>query len=585
MPPKALNAPKPVAFSVVSLQAGKKKWEAGTSGPPVKVNYEGTPVRDVMAFMDPTGSFGQPKTWRPERPRREVLLLGKVLFGRQRFAFEVQELDYARASVQKLLDKEKELDRERFGDALFFGESDHEDQRGKDCADWLGVVKARDLAARHSLQVKFEDIRSIEATGDSLTLSLTKPPQCYVKPAGERGTVGNRTGEVCKDITNGAKTIVLTTAPSPSGDSLRGRDDKVLGVPEVRELLVQHCPRLAALLRGDPPPPAPVAATPRGKKREAADDPAESATKQRRPREERNCSLVPQPIAAGEGTWLKKAVDRFGLSGPLDASVSEEQWFRYLEERASLDEAAKSDKSEGHSDEDEDSKLFGEEEEEEEEPAADILARIRAAAKATMASTALALDPDVVARGVYLLDHESNDAGEGEPRTASAHARIYSPLGNGHVVHLFYLNHCRVRQSFTERNSYLCAFRGVVGSVVPPRDSEPRSKQSGWEKLFDLDYNEFRRKNQVKTSVATNATLAGLGAHLFGVEGAVSNRKVFGLLVRAAGLGQYKENNGWPLAVMRRRFKCGKGESETDTERVAGDRDEDPSMGSGCCVM
>ena len=51
-----------------------------------------------------------------------------------------------------------------------------------------------------------------------------------------------------------------------------------------------------------------------------------------------------------------------------------------------------------------------------------------------------------------------------------------------------------------------------------------------------------------------------------------------------AGLGQYKENNGWPVAVMRRRFKCGKGETETDTERIAGDRDEEPAMG-GCSVM
>jgi len=237
-----------------------------------------------------------------------------------------------------------------------------------------------------------------------------------------------------------------------------------------------------------------------------------------------------------------------------------------------LDEAEKS----GGSDEDEER-----EEEEEEEPTADILARIRASVKATMASTTSTLDHDVVARGVYLLSHDSNDADEGEPRTVNAHAMIYSPLGNGHVVHLFYLNHCRVRQSFTERDSYLRAFRGIVGSVAPPRNEEPRSKGSGWDTVFDLNYNEFRRKNQVKTSVATNATLAGLGAHLFGAEGVVSNRKVLGLLLRAAGLGQYKESNGWPVAVMRRRFKCGKGEAETDTERIA---DEEPAMG-GCCVM
>lgn len=270
-------------------------------------------------------------------------------------------------------------------------------------------------------------------------------------------------------------------------------------------------------------------------------------------------------------------MDRFGLSGPLDASVSEEQWRHYVEERATLDE--ESEKSEGHSEQDDDAS----EEEDEEESTAGILARIRASVKATVKSTAVSLDHDAVAKGVYLLQHESNDAGEGEPRSVTATARIYSPLGNRHVVHLFYLNHCRVRQSFTERDSYMFAFRGIVGSVDPPSDEEPRSKKSGWEQLFDLTYNEFRRKSPVKTSFATNATLTGLGAHLFGVEGAVSNRKVFGLLVRAVGLGQYKENNGWPLAVMRRRFKCGKGESETDAERIAGDHDEDPSM--GCCIQ
>ena len=59
-----------------------------------------------------------------------------------------------------------------------------------------------------------------------------------------------------------------------------------------------------------------------------------------------------------------------------------------------------------------------------------------------------------------------------------------------------------------------------------------------------VDYNEYRKKNQVKTVVATNALLASLGSHLFGAEGVLSNRKVLGLLLRSAGLGQVKENNG-----------------------------------------
>ena len=41
-------------------------------------------------------------------------------------------------------------------------------------------------------------------------------------------------------------------------------------------------------------------------------------------------------------------------------------------------------------------------------------------------------------------------------------------------------------------------------------------------------------KNKVKTTVATTAVLSGIGTHLFGDEGVLSNRKVFGLSVRCA---------------------------------------------------
>lgn len=120
-------------------------------------------------------------------------------------------------------------------------------------------------------------------------------------------------------------------------------------------------------------------------------------------------------------------------------------------------------------------------------------------------------------------------------------------------------------------------------SRKPTRGSK-RSKQDPRIKIFELDFNEYRRKNPTKTSLASNATLADLGAHLFGTETALSNRKVFGLLIRSVGLGKYGENNGWPIAIARRRFRCGKDEGETDTEHIAGDRDEDPSVG-GCCLM
>ena len=50
------------------------------------------------------------------------------------------------------------------------------------------------------------------------------------------------------------------------------------------------------------------------------------------------------------------------------------------------------------------------------------------------------------------------------------------------------------------------------------------------------------------------------GAHLFGAEDAMRNRKVVGILVRAVGLGKFGDNNGWPIAMARRRFKCCKEE-------------------------
>ena len=37
--------------------------------------------------------------------------------------------------------------------------------------------------------------------------------------------------------------------------------------------------------------------------------------------------------------------------------------------------------------------------------------------------------------------------------------------------------------------------------------AHPEMGKKKCEKIFDLDYNEYRRKNQVKTSLATNATL------------------------------------------------------------------------------
>jgi len=116
-----------------------------------------------------------------------------------------------------------------------------------------------------------------------------------------------------------------------------------------------------------------------------------------------------------------------------------------------------------------------------------------------------------------------------------------------------------------------------MGGPDAPTDPDPKKTlvimgsvvlRKGSVQLLRLD-------NDGKTRLATNLTLQGVGVHLFGAKGAMSNRKVFGLLLRAVGLGKFGERNGWPIAVARRRFKCGKEESDTDTEAIAGDQCEE----------
>ena len=50
-----------------------------------------------------------------QHPRKEIILLGNVLLGRGRFAFEVQELDQSPYKSKKLMAKEKEIERTRSG--------------------------------------------------------------------------------------------------------------------------------------------------------------------------------------------------------------------------------------------------------------------------------------------------------------------------------------------------------------------------------------------------------------------------------------------------------------------------------------
>lgn len=561
--PKAKTAPKPVEFSISQLLVGRCRWVAGGSGPNVQLSMMGRTA---------------------QRPRKQVILVGKVLFGRGRFAFEVQDVDYSPAEIKKLIAKEKQIEEERFGG---YGYDDYQ-QVDRGCPDWLEMFKAQELAPKHSLQIKFDDIVRIDTAGDAITFHLSSTAACYIKPAGETSR-GNM--EVSKDITGGAKTFVFfTDVPPPDPTHMRS-DKPVLAFSKVQEMLMEQSPRLAALFQGLPPPVTEVVATPKGKKRPGdGDEDLLLASSQKRsargPVGSGAVALKFEKVSAEEGTWLKRAVDRFGLTTPLNEQISEAEWQKYYKDREAWEESnKKSDNEEEEDDED----PFNEREE---SSVTEIIEQIQKSVRDTLSSTSLTLDPKIVARGAVLTSWDSNDADEGEPRTASSKAIFYSPVANGRHIELIYENHCRVRQSFTERDSYMWVRKGGIGFEIERDDNEPRNvsrrtqfQRAGFEKLFELDYNEFRKKNQVKTTVATNATLSGIGMHLFGAEGVLSNRKVFGLLVRCAGLGQFKENNGWPIAVMRRRFKCAKGEKDTDTEKISGEADEDPSMGGGCCVM
>ena len=164
MPPKGRGAPKPAEFHIAYLQAGKKQWNAGESGPPVTLD----------------GGFlgGVSRT----QPRKEVRVVGKALYGMQRFAFEVQQIDYSPAAVRKVLKKKKAMQDARFGDGSGFsvfggytGEESDDDQprsRGKS-VDFIQAFQASELAAKHSIQVKFEDIDRIVTAGDRVTLVLS----------------------------------------------------------------------------------------------------------------------------------------------------------------------------------------------------------------------------------------------------------------------------------------------------------------------------------------------------------------------------------------------------------------------------
>mmetsp|Transcript_70854 Transcript_70854/g.125129 ORF Transcript_70854/g.125129 Transcript_70854/m.125129 type:complete len:571 (-) Transcript_70854:200-1912(-) len=570
MPPKA-SAPKPAEFQVGYLEAGKKKWQAGGSGGYVALDggFLGVSSRDM--------------------PKKEVLVVGKVLFGRQRFAFEVQELDNSPAAVRKLLQKQKDLEENRFGPSSFGlgygGMEEPSQQPKKGGLDFFELCQARELAAKHSLQVKFQDIERIESAGDKITFFLSQALQCYVKPAGEPRIVNM---EVVKDITGGARSITFQASGAlPAQNS--PDSSKTLSFAQVRQMVSDFSPRLEALFRGELPPSAPVATPLR--KRSGEEVPGSSTKKPRV-----DASIFTSQILAADGSWLQKAIDRFQLKGKRNEEISDLQWQAYFKDRIILE--LREQATLPAEDEQEDTWPQGlgakpeiqplsfesyQEESEEQEMGSTILGQVRDSIAATVKSSSLKLDPEVFAKGVFLLAYHINDADEGEPRTVETVARIYAPNASGNFIDISYTNHHRARMSFTERFSHLHASKGGPGFEPPERAARTRKQREG-EKIFDLDFDEHRRKNPTKTSLASNEALKNLGIHLFGAEGAMSNRKLFGLLVRAAGLGKFGENNGWPIAVARRRFKCGKDEVQTDTESIPGDNCEDAGP-DGCCIM
>ena len=408
----------------------------------------------------------------------EILLLGKVLFGRQRFAFEVQELNRRPPDVRRILKKAKEMEEARFGPLDDFGSFGEPKEANADAeVSWRDVWKAEDLTAKHSIQVKFQDIDRVDVIGDEVTLILSKVPQCYVKPEGEMAIVNM---EVAKDITGGARSIKFKTTSDPTAQQeqacFRRSNKELMSFSRVRRMVSEHSPHMDALFRGQVPVKA--VATP-SRKRKAEDS---GAVKKQR----MDPSKLVEDISAAEGSWLQKAVEQFQLKGICDQNIPDSQWKRYVEERELLESFQGQD---DHEEGEEEEEFEEDEEVDADKKASRILCSIRESVAATMKSSALKVDAEAFARGVFLLSNDSDDyedCGEG-PRTVRIHARIYAPNATGNFVDLWYTNHHRVRMSFTERFSHLFASRGgPFMKLAYPDPDDPKQKKK-CEKIFDLD--------------------------------------------------------------------------------------------------
>lgn len=202
------DAPQFWEFPVTSLAAGKKTWQAGKCGPKV-------------ALVDCIFNT------RTSQHQREVTLVGKIL-PRECLAFEVHSVDYSPSKVRELLQKEKELQERPIPSSSSADDSGEDMEPTNECIETFEAFKAFDLAPRRFIQVNFRDIIGIEASEDSVTLSLSQAPLCYAKRSGKPRTGGI---EQVGDFTSGSAAITFRCSL----------------YSEVRQLIAQQSCRLAAL--------------------------------------------------------------------------------------------------------------------------------------------------------------------------------------------------------------------------------------------------------------------------------------------------------------------------------------------------
>lgn len=203
---------------------------------------------------------------------------------------------------------------------------------------------------------------------------------------------------------------------------------------------------------------------------------------------------------------------------------------------------------------------------------------------------------DAAAAGVFILSYWVNRE-EPDPnadvRSADVMARLYSPIGNGSSVSLEFRYHFRARSSFTEKHSNLYMVLRSASDCMPSdparlpipgrggascgRDIHDAKKKGlhGLQKLYTSEFNE--KKEDDVTSFCAKPTLAAAALHLMGKKDTLSDRKMWSLLARAAGMCALGDKSGWIFGLARKKFKHQRGEKSDNEE----DEDDAPS---GCVI-